>query len=535
MRMTLHVTFPTYSGTRGGVSGADRPLCALVQAWAHRRGKLGGELKGRGEREIDARLRAAFEAFGVSREVVNFWTALTLIDTGGMRRDICDWHLDEYQIAALGRTHCAGGVFALDCGLGKTPVALAAAYHLGKTVGGRLVVVCPLNAVPVWEKVIDHPDMRVFSDRQILSQDSLHKAVGLSGTVLIIDEAHGMGDAKSQRTTHAHDLRAKFLACFCLTGSLLHAGIEKALSILDLAVPGASRFTTKWDAGRVFQCLVKKPMGQRTVTSLATPTGANADLFNRWLEPYVTALAADSDAVRKAFYLPNQTVDVVELEGCAEPVADLVLRTAQQIMDASGEWPSMPQVAHAVSAAGVVPKLDWLLEALEADSRPVVVFYQYTVNGDAICEALTQSCHPYVRIDGAVTGRDRSGVIDTFVSGRVRVLVAQIDAASVSMNLQNAWTSVQFDPTWKGAAYTQLLARTCRRGQTRECEHYVLVANKFQKRMHQTVVARADFNASVADWQEAKQLLEAPRGTPDLTFNNMPVYFDLTLPTGTSP
>lgn len=511
----MHITFPTYGNTRGGITGADRPLCAAVQAWhcATNGGKLGGELKG--DLRAASKIQAYLERLGVSRQQLVWWTTgAYLVNYPSI---VCDWKLSGYQADALRASCKAGAVYALDCGLGKTPVALAAAIAAARALGvassATLVVVCPLNAMPVWDSCLSHQDItQVFKNIQVISQDSLHKAVGLSGDVLIVDEAHGMGDAKSYRTKHAHALRARFMSCFCLTGSLLHAGIEKALSIIDLAVPGASEFTTKWDAGRVFGCLVKKPMGQRTVTSLAVPTGANLQKFNEWLAGYVVALAADSAAVAAAFTLPPQEIIDVHMDGWKKPVAQLVLDAAQDICAAKGEWPSMPEVAHYLSAAGIGAKVEWLLEALtnpEDLDRQVVVFYQYTSNGNSIYDALVVaagiSC---TRIDGSVTGSERAARIDEFREGRTRVLLAQIDAASVSMNLQNAWTSVQIDPTWKGAAWTQLLARTRRRGQTVDCEHYCLIANKFQARMWQVVKDRADFNSSVADWQEAKAALD---------------------------
>jgi hypothetical protein len=99
-------------------------------------------------------------------------------------------------------------------------------------------------------------------------------------------------------------------------------------------------------------------------------------------------------------------------------------------------------------------------------------------------------------------------MIEAFKSGRVRVFLAQTDAASVSMNLQNARTSVMFDSTWKAATYEQALARTCRRGQTHACTHYNLIGNKFQREVFKRVMSACDFDSQLAEYQEIQRAIK---------------------------
>ena len=59
-----------------------------------------------------------------------------------------------------------------------------------------------------------------------------------------------------------------------------------------------------------------------------------------------------------------------------------------------------------------------------------------------------------------------------------RLVLGQIQAAGVAINLFRAQVSVTLDVSWKGKDYAQALGRTCRRGQTEPCLNIDLIANK---------------------------------------------------------
>jgi SNF2 family DNA or RNA helicase len=140
------------------------------------------------------------------------------------------------------------------------------------------------------------------------------------------------------------------------------------------------------------------------------------------------------------------------------------------------------------------------------------VFAHYRDTLDAISAALTQAGIPFVRVDGDTSAQNRVAAEDTFTKGGARIFLGQMVAASVSMNLQTAYISVTFDHDWKAYNYEQSLARTCRRGQTRDCHHFDLVANKLQRTVVQRLRTAMDFNAEAADWQDLK--LGIARSTP---------------------
>ena len=267
------------------IAQADRPACAMVTALAAlERGEvLGGALASVSREEARVALTAMLAGYGVHPSRVALWTRAVNLEKAGCAEIptvIAGLQLDPYQVYSLGELSVAGGVLNFAVGIGKTISAVAgaiAAVKPGRAQPSRLWVACPKNATGTWVKVRDSMK-RVFHEVHIVSVDNLHNAVGLSsvpGGVIIFDEAHKLGAPTTRRTKAAHEVRRAFEVGFCLTGTLLHGGVEKAMSVMDLAVPGLGLFSTRWTIGRQFNCIIKKRVGERMKASLVKP--ANKD------------------------------------------------------------------------------------------------------------------------------------------------------------------------------------------------------------------------------------------------------------------
>jgi SNF2 family DNA or RNA helicase len=485
------------------VGGADRPICALTSALTslYRGVPLRGSATGMSMDDAAALVLSELLALGVPNTRACRWAVGLMTKTPDMvvPSTVMGMTLSPYQIQAAARMTQAGGVLAMGCGLGKTLTAVAYAQAL--IAPARVLIICPLNAVSVWKRML--PGLP--KDTQIVSMDSAHKiAEGLTptGGLVIFDEAHMLGERTARRTEAAHLIRSKFDAGLCLTGTLLHSGIDRALSVQDLAVPGAALFANRWKAGEHFHCLVRKPLGQRTVTSLVAPEGANRDAFLSYLNRIVVALDTRSTEVRASVQLPDQHLYDLRL---GEPWASLTKLAADIITDevaAGMPPPSAPDVAHRLCRAGAQEKVDWLLAELGQD--PCVVFAHYTETLDLAEAALTAAGIPLVRVDGSVTGAARAEAVRAFQAGEVQVFLGQMTASGVAVDLYRARFSVALDHPWRSADYTQALARTCRRGQTQECHHWDLIANPLQARVVDRLRAGADFNAALPEYQELK-------------------------------
>ena len=111
-----------------------------------------------------------------------------------------------------------------------------------------------------------------------------------------------------------------------------------------------------------------------------------------------------------------------------------------------------------------------------------------------------------------MTDDERATVCQEFRDGKHQIMLAQTDAASVSMNLQTARISVMLDTTQKAANFEQALGRTCRRGSTQLCHHFNLAGNRFQQYVFNRLRLAMDFNSSIAEWQDMKRAKETALG-----------------------
>lgn len=504
------------------VQTAERPLCALVQACVSY--LTGGPRLGTARDHEDMASAIAFASeYAQQTWDIPTWKFMEWVysiayppqEYMDIPTEVGNKTLSAYQISACSTIRRSGGVLNIDCGLGKTVTALAAAKMLfdawGTPVGERMIsVVCPLNAVGTWAsaKVGLDPSFGIL---KATSMDSVHKlSLDLRYThILIFDEAHGFGEPTTRRTKAAHLLRWRARAALCLTGTLLHGGMMKALSVLDLAIPGMSAFANRWNAGEHFHCLVKKKLGGRTVTSLERPTGPNFDAFKSWLSHWITAMGVNSPIVRAEVQLPDHSIFDQRVGEPWESVEDTVVREVNAALEAGLPLPSASAMAHVLAGAGLPAKVAWLMERLMEDDteKPIVVFAAYLDSLNAIEVAFNEAGISYVRVDGAVTGKERISAEKQFQDRQARVFLGQLHASSVAMNLQVASRTITVDHTWSAIDYTQSLARTWRRGQADACSHTDLFANSFQLRIVQRLRAQQDFNASVTEWQDLRRIL----------------------------
>lgn len=481
-------------------SNADREHCAMVAAYAsHARGEpLLGIM--RGDPDGPAKIASVLlNKYGVQPANLALWvaaingeqlgSALVPPVLGGMT-------LESYQVDAVARMSPAGGVMALGCGLGKTLAACAFAHAIdAKTT----VVICPLNAMPTWKRYAPMLPGGVL----VHSMDSAHHLKGMMPPDLIIfDEAHLQGHATTARTKVAHELRRRARAGLCLTGTLLHAGIIKTLSVLDLAIPGASQFGNRWAAGEHFSCLVRKNIGGRNVTDLGPLPITKRAEFHAYLARHVVALTPDSASVRAVLQLPGQTVADVPIAEPWPPIEQAAADYVRAAMAAGTAMPSAAETAHALCSAGADYKTDWVIQNLAAE--PVVIFAQYTATLYLMEQKLKAAGITYVRVDGNVTGLARVQAQELFQAGQVQVFLGQMVAAGISMDLFRTPYSIAIDHPWRTEAYAQALARTHRRGQSIACHHWDLVANQLQKRIVHKLRAGEAFNAETAEWQQVK-------------------------------
>ena len=168
-------------------------------------------------------------------------------------------------------------------------------------------------------------------------------------------------------------------------------------------------------------------------------------------------------------------------------------RTAYQELVRAGDFMGLRQVATQVRGDQPSSKLERLAECLEEhreEGRKVVVFSYFLSALDA-CRSVTDVVGT---IHGGVSPADREEIIEEFRAAPAgAVLLGQIVAAGVGLNLQCASAVILLEPQLKPALEAQAIARAHRMGQTRRIlVHRLLAAGTIDARLRQRLAEKAE-------------------------------------------
>ena len=163
------------------------------------------------------------------------------------------------------------------------------------------------------------------------------------------------------------------------------------------------------------------------------------------------------------------------------------------------------------------PKLQRLLEIVQeaaSNNRKVVVFSFFR---EVIQRVLTAVGPLAVgSITGGVPAPQRQDLVDRFTKTvGPAVLINQIQAGGVGLNIQAASVVILTEPQWKPSTEEQAIARCHRMGQVRPVEvHRLLTENSVDERM---LVLLARKSALFAEYVRASTLKDAAPEATDTT------------------
>jgi SNF2 family DNA or RNA helicase len=211
---------------------------------------------------------------------------------------------------------------------------------------------------------------------------------------------------------------------------------------------------------------------------------------------------------------------------------------AYRVAVREGNFMAMRRAAFAVRQPRDSAKLTRLLELAReamATNRNVVVFSYFRDVLAVVGAALgTDACGP---ITGSTPVADRQRIVDEFTaSPKPAVLVCQIEAAGVGVNIQAASVVILCEPQVKPSIEAQAIARAHRMGQVRTVQvHRLLIANSVDERMiellgsktqlfdayvrHSTIAQAAPGAVDISEVQLARMIVAEEQqrlaGTPE--------------------
>ncbi len=396
------------------------------------------------------------------------------IDTHSLDTSLLDVSLRGYQ--AFGARFAIAqrrAILGDEMGLGKTIEALAAIAHLHAAGATHSLVVCPASVLVNWaHEVEQHSRLRAFrlhgTDRMrnlqgwvrsggvgVVTYDSLQSLAipdALPVALLVADEAHYVKNPAAKRTQATLRHISAVDRVLLLTGTPMENRLDEFRGLVghirpDLAEmmePGSGLVGT--DAFRAAVADVYLRRNQSDVLDELPPRIDN----DEWVEP--------TPADRRAY---------------ARAVA-------------SGNFMAMRRAAFEAAALAQSAKLQRLVEIVDeaADNgRKTVVFSSFLDVLRAVERALDGRCAGL--LSGRLDPSSRQALVDEFsASPDPLVLVSQIQAGGVGLNIQAASVVVLTEPQWKPSIEDQAVARLHRLGQVRPVHvHRLLAEGSVDQRM----------------------------------------------------
>jgi SNF2 family DNA or RNA helicase len=390
------------------------------------------------------------------------------LDTRHLRVALRGYQQFAARFALAGRRVIIGD----EMGCGKTVEAIATLAHLRAEGERHFLVVCPASVLINWmREVRGHSTLHPYRlhgtgrDEQLLAWAG-SGGVGITTfesvrsitlprvrvAMLVVDEAHYVKNPDTRRSKALAAWTSRIERVLFLTGTPMENRVEEFRNLVDYLQPGLVDPAVQIDAI------------------------AGSKAFRRTVAP--AYLRRNQEDVLAE--LPELTrIDEWEEFGSEDFAA------YRQAVD-EGNFMAMRRAAYASGTVHGSAKLRRLVELVDeaCDSgRKVVVFSYFRFVLDAVCAALgPRALGP---LTGSMPPPRRQELVDEFTAmPGPAVLVSQIQAGGVGLNVQAASVVILCEPQVKPTLETQAIARAHRLGQVRKVQvHRLLVADSVDERM----------------------------------------------------
>jgi hypothetical protein len=378
-----------------------------------------------------------------------------------------------------------------EMGLGKTVESLAVLTHLRAKGSHHFLVVCPAAVVTNWiREVSTKSDLRAhrlhgaWRDGSLTSwirnggvavttYDSLGWLEGqipdrATPACLVFDEAHYIKNPDAQRTRRSLALIRGCDRTILLTGTPLENRIEEFRNLVGYLRPDLMVRASEF-APRQFRKEVAPAYLRRNQEDVLTEL---PDLVE--IDEWMPLSAADEQHYRAA------------------------------VMD--GNFMAMRQAAlRAGSSSQKMQRLLEIVEEAEENERRVLVFSHFRGVLDDIASLLPGKV--FGPLTGSVAAAKRQQMVDEFSrAGHGAVLVAQIVAGGVGLNIQAASVVVICEPQLKPTTEWQAIARSRRMGQLESVQvHRLLSEEGVDQRITEILARKSELFAEFARVSETAE------------------------------
>lgn len=380
-------------------------------------------------------------------------------------------------------------ILADEMGLGKTAQAIQACALLDLH---NILVICPKTLIPTWRQefalwqphwtvgvvhgstVARHQQWSRWTRVAIVSYETFRsdftEVAAIKWDGLIVDEAHRLRNRKARTTRDVTTLARTCPVTFLLTGTIVTnhpADVWPLLHIVD-----RGRFRSFWKFAEAHHVVYTTGFGW-TVGPVINP-----DAYVETLQPYVLRRTKADVATE----LPSKIVIQEWLEPTEHQVAvqrqlleDFYTQSNGHLTLVPTTIACMTRLRQAAIDPALIsgggeglegPKVSRLLEIIDEESRPVVVFSTFSSALHRLASTLQQRNRRVGVISAHTDINERSRLVGRLQRSKLDVLLCGIKSGGVGLTLTAATTAVFLDKHWSPAINVQAQDRLHRVGQT---------------------------------------------------------------------
>lgn len=350
-----------------------------------------------------------------------------------------------------------------EMGLGKTIEALAMVAHLHAKGATHSIVVCPAAVLSNWSREVGRrSELEVFALHGADRGDRLQRwarrggiAVttfatlkslrdGLSALpeihAVVVDEAHNIKNPRAQRTVDSRALIDRSEHALLLTGTPIENKLQEFANLVSYLQPELLDALAESTPG-AFPKVIAPAYLRRNQEDVLKELPERIDV-----EEWIPMSTKDQDVYEAAVH-----------EGNFMAMRRAVLMTGQ--------------------SSAKMRRLVELTAEARANHRKVIVFSYFRDVLDEVMAALSGDV--FGPLTGSVPARDRQRLVDAFTAAPAgAVLVSQIAAGGVGLNIQAGSVVVICEPQVKPSMETQAVARAHRMGQTEVVQVHRLLSDE---------------------------------------------------------
>lgn len=373
-------------------------------------------------------------------------------------------------------------LIALAPGLGKTTVALHAAYTVGAE---RTLIIAPLSLLYNWRKEITlwlgeeavfwyNKNLPIPGKWVITNFDTVRRMPGKfmkDWDAIIIDESVLLKNRKAQRTERVRSVvnAANPQYLWELSGSpttRLNDDLWSQLNILN-----SKRFSSYWRFTDNTCWVERDQWGWHVTGNKIPPDQLQRDLSDIYFarsQDQVLDLPEWLFESRDIAMSPRQSKLYRQME--KEFLADLDDYGDEQLLAPNhlAQLTRLIQLASnpvLIGGTDTSPKWDAVKEALDFDEGPFIIWAQYIATAQALAESLSLR-HEVALLTGSTPASERQEIVDAFQGGNLDIIVAHPAVGKYGLTLTAARTSLYVERNFDSDAYYQSLHRVRRIGTT---------------------------------------------------------------------